>query len=392
VKLVTTNRALENTFSRLVAGYANVALAVAWATANTSVFKQLVAQSSRVRKAIIGTHFYQTHPDVLDAFVGSEAVRFMLQPKGVFHPKLYVFWNAVHWEALIGSANLTSAALSDNSEVMVLFSEADTGIAKEQLLGVIDDYWDRATAITREESQSYRAIWERQQPALHRLSGQYGKGVARRPPLASSVMSMTWDEFVGGVQKDEYHSFEERCQLLQLVRTEFLAHPSFGSMELGVRKTIAGLPNDWDHRWGWFGSMKGLGYYHQAVNDNNPHLSDALDRIPSTEPVSKAQYLEYLSEFLRAFPDGGCGVGVASRLLALKRPDQFVCLDSKNKRNLCKDFGIKQAEMTYDRYWDEIIERIMDSPWWNCLRPHSEKDAVVWDGRVAMLDVIFYEA
>lgn len=47
--------------------------------------------------------------------------------------------------------------------------------------------------------------------------------------------------------------------------------------------------------------------------------------------------------------------------------------------------------MTYERYWDEVIERIMDSPWWNSPRPNDETEGAVWDGRAAMLDVIFYE-
>lgn len=393
MELITTNKTLENALSRLLKTYANVAFAVAWATANTSIFRRLTAQPPPIKRAVIGTHFYQTHPDVLDTFIGSNLVRFMLQPKGVFHPKIYVFWNARKWEALIGSANLTSGALTDNAEVMVLFSDADgnASVTKEQLLGVIDDYWARATAVTKEESQSYRAIWERQQAALRRLSGQYGKSSARKAPTASSVMSMTWDTFLATVRKDSYHGFEERCQLLQAVRTAFLNQSDFHSMELGLRKTIAGLPNQFDNRWGWFGSMKGAGFYHQAVNENNTHLSSALDKIPLNGSVSKSQYEEYLSEFMKAFPHGGHGVAVASRLLALKRPDQFVCFDSKNQRNLCDDFGIKQTVMTYDRYWEEVVERIMDSPWWNSPCPRTERDAIVWNGRAAMLDAIFYE-
>lgn len=47
--------------------------------------------------------------------------------------------------------------------------------------------------------------------------------------------------------------------------------------------------------------------------------------------------------------------------------------------------------MMYDRYWDEIVERIMDAPWWNAPRPTRSLEAAVWDGRAAMLDSIFYE-
>ena len=94
---------------------------------------------------------------------------------------------------------------------------------------------------------------------------------------------------------------------------------------------------------------------------------------------------------LQAFPNGGHGAAVASRLLAMRRPDQFVCLDSANRARLCGDFGITQNGMDYARYWEEIIERIRDAPWWNAKRPADRIQAAVWDGRVAMLDTIFYD-
>jgi hypothetical protein len=50
MQLITTNKALENALSRLVKTYANVVFAVAWATANTSVFRQLTAQPLRIRE------------------------------------------------------------------------------------------------------------------------------------------------------------------------------------------------------------------------------------------------------------------------------------------------------------------------------------------------------
>jgi hypothetical protein len=162
-------------------------------------------------------------------------------------------------------------------------------------------------------------------------------------------------------------------------------------MDLGLRKTVAGLPNDFNDHWGWFGSMKGAGCFHQAVIENNPHLSAALDLIPLDGGVTREHYNSYVKEFIKAFPDGRHGVGVASRLLALKRPDYFVCLDSKNKAQLCKDFDIKQTGMTYERYWDDVVCRIVDSVWWREPKPTDRKAIRVWLGRAAMLDAIFYQ-
>ncbi len=392
MKLITTNAGLKSNLSRLTKKYSNIAFAVAWASASTEIFKELSAKRNRIRKAVIGTHFYQTHPDVLDAFVGSNDVRFILQPRGVFHPKIYIFWNVKHWEVLMGSANLTAGALNINSEAMVLISDTDQGDSslKEEVINLIESYWDEAHTVSKAAAISYRALWLKQQPALRRLSGQYGQSTKNKAPADSAVMSMAWTQFLASVQKDAHHGFEDRCDLLKLVHKAFETTGQFQQMEIGLRKTIAGLPNDFDERWGWFGSMQGAGYYYQAVNDNNLHLSKALDKIPLNGPISREHYEAYLAEFVKAFPNGRHGIGIASRLLALKRPDYFVCFDSKNKKKLCLDFGIKQSGMDYERYWEEIIERIIDSAWWNEPRPKKPLARTVWDGRAAMLDAIFY--
>lgn len=267
----------------------------------------------------------------------------------------------------------------------------DSASVRDEIVSLIDRYWEMAKPIKKSEAAAYREVWNRKQPTLRRLIGQYGSSNTEKLLTASSVMSMAWDKYFNAVKTDQHHGFEKRCELLATVAGAFAKHRTFASMPLPLRKTIAGLPNDQESRWAWFGSMKGSGYYHQAVNKNNKCLSNALDEIPLRGLVTRSEYEKYIAEFLKAFPNGKHGVGIASRLLALKRPDQFVCLDSKNQRGLCRDFGIVRSGMNYDRYWDEIIERITDAPWWNSMRPKNAKEAAVWDGRAAMLDVIFYE-
>lgn len=394
MKLIATNAGLKSNLARLINKYPKIAFAVAWASAGTDAFEQLRRCKSKIQRAVIGTHFYQTHPDVLDTFVDSEKVRFMLQPKGVFHPKVYLFWDKSSWELMIGSANLTAGAMNRNSEVMMLIAsdEDNADEVKWEIVKLLETYFSEARSINSSDAASYRALWHRQQPALRRLSGYYGTDFKERSPIDSEVMRMTWADFMSLVRNDPYHGFENRCDLLRVVRQAFCQTSQFRMMELGVRKTIAGLPNGIDERWGWFGSMKGAGYYHQAVNENNLHLSQALDNIPLFGQVSKQDYDAYLTEFMKAFPNGRHGVGVASRLLALKRPDYFVCIDSKNKKRLCQDFGIPQAGLDYQRYWGDVIERILDSVWWNEPRPSNAEELAVWDGRAAMLDAIFYES
>lgn len=89
MKLISTSNELKKQLKRLIEKYPYIAIATAWASADTDVFRALVSHERKIVKAVIGTHFYQTHPDVLDQFVGSRKVKFILQPGGVFHPKVY---------------------------------------------------------------------------------------------------------------------------------------------------------------------------------------------------------------------------------------------------------------------------------------------------------------
>lgn len=392
MKLITTNSALANEIVRLVDEYPNMAFAVAWASANTPVFERILEARKRIRRAVIGTHFYQTHPDVLKAFVGSDQVRFILQPQGVFHPKLYLFWDRSQWEALVGSANLTAGAFNKNSEAVALLGGrgAQAERLKREMDALIQRYWSMAKVATPSTLQAYQSIWERQQPALRRLAGQYGQSRPRKAPVESSVMSMSWAQFVAAVKADRYHGFKERCALLNLVQASFARNATFGSMELGLRQTISGVPTRYDRRWAWFGSMRGVGHFQKAVKDNNPHLSYALDRIPLSGTVSRSEYEDFLGEFTKALPRGRHGVATASRLLTLKRPDHFVCVDSKNRKELCTNFGIALSGLDYGRYWNEIVERVRDAPWWNSPQPIIDDEAMIWRGRAAMLDAIFY--
>ncbi|OCG63137.1 hypothetical protein [Gilliamella sp. GillExp13] len=157
---------------------------------------------------------------------------------------------------------------------------------------------------------------------------------------------------------------------------------------------MAGLIDDGSEiEWKWFGSMVGAGVFHSKINNNDPNISNALNCIPLTGPVNEANYNQFIKIFKQAFPAGKCGIGIASRLLAMKRPDYFVCLDGQNRPALCKDFGIPQ-KIDLETYWEQIIARIIDSVWWSSSCPddsRKKEEKQAWNGRVAMIDAIFYQ-
>ncbi|GAP76975.1 hypothetical protein W04_3554 [Pseudoalteromonas sp. SW0106-04] len=392
MELLSGGKSLERRLTSLCKKYDNISLAVAWASAGTKAFESLVNNKHKIKNCVIGTHFYQTHPEVLEKFVGFEACRFVLQPEGVFHPKAFLFWSDNKWELLIGSANLTKGALSKNSELLVHITSHDASPEmKYTAEQIIEEFWSEGEVVTREKAVAYRAIWQTQQRTLKRISGTYRQSRQSTSPINTAIMTMPWNEYFASVKLDPHHGFEERCDLLEFVNERFSARDSFAELSLDERRTIAGLRNKLHPLWGWFGAMDVAARFAQKVKNNDQFIAEAIDQIPLGGIVSRAEYDAYIDSFMRAFPNGGAAIGVTSRLLALKRPDQFVCLDSKNQDSICDALNIKRSGMTFDRYWDDVICRIMDSAWWNAPKPEDQKEARVWSGRVAMLDAIYYQ-
>ncbi|EJP3281828.1 phospholipase D family protein [Vibrio parahaemolyticus] len=393
MKLITNNKTLEKKLIQLANTYEQISVAVAWASAGTKFFDALMSNKDKLVESTIGTHFYQTDPDVLRTFVESEQVHFVMQPSGVFHPKLYFFRTGKKWEAIVGSANMTNSAFSVNNEMSVHLTDQDDGDGStlEQVVKQLSEYHDLGVSVNTEYVNTYSIHYQKQRSKLEKLSGQYGSAKTSKSLFDSVVMQMDWSDYVERVQQDNNHAIEGRLELLDIIQGYFKDYDNYASMPLGARKTIAGLPNDTHEHWAWFGSMKGAGVYHSNINNNNPYISEALDRIPLHGKVTMSHYNRYVESFKKAFPKGRDGISIASRLLAMKRPDFFVCIDSKNNKAMCSDFGVKVSDMTYERYWSELISRVHDSLWYDEDQPSDEFEYQIWKGRVALLDCIFYE-
>jgi hypothetical protein len=94
MKLFKNPNEIEREFSRLIKRYKHVSFAVAWANTGFSGYRLLVKQKKKIKKGIVGIHFYHTDPQFIDHFRTDKRVLFVKQPKGVFHPKIYLFENS----------------------------------------------------------------------------------------------------------------------------------------------------------------------------------------------------------------------------------------------------------------------------------------------------------
>lgn len=395
MKLITTSSLLEKEFRRLTKEYSDFYWATAWAGINSKPFDDLISNQNKIKKIIVGIHFYQTHPDFIESFRLNKGVRFILQPEGTFHPKIYLFTNGERkWEILIGSGNFTKGAFSKNREATVLISSEDdpSGDIYKNTRSLIEDIWKEATYITESQLLKYRSTWEIQKSKIKSLSGLYGSKKRQPVPIHEvRIINMDWNEFITEVKNEKKHGPVNRLKVLTKSNELFGRTNHFNELTEDERKFIAGVPNKLDSSidWGLFGSMQGSGVFKNKIILNDKNISNALDQIPLSGQITRTHYNNFLYSYQRTF--SGNFLGTATRLLCMKRPDTFVCLDSKNKSSLCRAFGIIQSEMNYERYWDDIIERIYDSNWWLNPNPKNELEQRISNSRAAFLDSLYYQ-
>jgi HKD family nuclease len=118
MKVLTTCGKIDQELRRLIEECSSCQIAVAWASIGFAAFDQLANHRSKIERMIVGTHFYQTHPQFLETFFKHPNVRCIFKPDGVFHPKVYLFFRgAGEWECLIGSPNFTQGGCDLNDEM-----------------------------------------------------------------------------------------------------------------------------------------------------------------------------------------------------------------------------------------------------------------------------------
>ena len=398
MKILTTAYEINREITRLFTECSSCQIAVAWATTGFKSFRLLKKHKAKIERMIVGTHFYQTHPDFIEAFITHKNVHFITATDGVFHPKVYYFqMNCDHWECIIGSANFTRGGFEGNDEVAILVTDQDRDSSDTQtrLFDSLDEYWKKAPILNKSDLEAYRQVWKRKRPIVRKLRGKFGpentdQSDGGKSPLEIPILSKTWLEYLNCIKMQDTY-WTTRLKVIRNTRKLFKNYVHFCDMNYTERRKIAGLIDGSDDGVNYllFGSMRGAGKFQTVINNNNKHLSQALDLIPITGQISRDMYLEFIKESRKAFPEGRHGIATATRLLTMKRPDIFVCLTKHNQERLCKDFYIKKS-VDYETYWDSIIERIKESTWWDAPCPKSQAELEVWQARAAFLDSIYY--
>jgi hypothetical protein len=208
------------------------------------------------------------------------------------------------------------------------------------------------------------------------------------------IVTVPWNSFVHSIVATDRRYLDQRIVVLDRARDLFRKFGSLDRMELADRQKIAGIRKDRDIDWRLFGAMPAPSFK-AAIKNKVRELSSALDYIPFQGAVEKADYLAFVDGYRHAYREEGTiekghGLATATRLLSMKRPDYFVCHNSRNEKSLSADFGVKLARHDYEQYWDLVVQKVVSSNWWRSVRPTGGLETSIWDGRAAFLDSLYY--
>ena len=149
----------------------------------------------------------------------------------------------------------------------------------------------------------------------------------------------------------------------------------------------------------WFSSTKSAKVFHRLLVNHPQAFDRAIDCIPAAGDVNFQDYQQFVAAYLDIFNKHGEGQKAslipATRLLAMRRPDQFIALTNAKIDVICQGFDIvKLNNHDFDNYWHDLIGTLRTMPWWHQSKPDGivdgEKELTLWQYRAILVDLFLF--
>ena len=200
-----------------------------------------------------------------------------------------------------------------------------------------------------------------------------------------------WPIFVGFIeQQNDIHALDERLRLLNYL--DEIRHQPLAELIEEDRLAFAGKHTG-NHDYSiynfdveWFAGTKGAKVFHTLMATAPEKFDGALAHIPLTGDVEFSDYQSFVKDFKVIFteytqekPQGEkAPLAAATRLLAMRRPDQFIALNNNKIDILCQGLSIAKFSNTdFLSYWHDMIGTLRTFAWWHQAKPEIFGDKVV---------------
>lgn len=213
-----------------------------------------------------------------------------------------------------------------------------------------------------------------------------------------------WPNFVNFIeQQSSLHALPERLQLLDYIseiRTTALADMTAEDLLVFAGKhTNKHDPSVYNFDIEWFASTKGAKVFHTLLQQQTTDFDLALAHIPLEGDVTVEQYQDFVSAYQNIFSgytkDKAQGekapLAAATRLLAMRRPDQFIALTSAKIDILCQGISIaKFNNFNFNAYWHDMIGTLRTFAWWHQEQPEDAAELKLWQVRGILIDLFLF--
>lgn len=239
-------------------------------------------------------------------------------------------------------------------------------------------------------------------PTVKKLQTVLEKGVS--VSQLKMLRITPWPFFADYVNKRaECVALPERLRLLNYVSS--IKHTPLNELTELDRLVMAGKhsadhdPGVFDFDNEWFAGTKGARAFHQLFEQRSSDFAQALNHIPLEGEVNFEHYRQFMDAYKAIFTTDIDGqpsndkpqLLPATRLLTMRRPDQFVTLSNQKMDMLCQSLGCsKLNNLDFQGYWSEVIETIRACSWWSQSEPEDEAEKQLWQVRVALIDLFFF--
>jgi hypothetical protein len=213
-----------------------------------------------------------------------------------------------------------------------------------------------------------------------------------------------WPIFIGFIdQQKELHAVDERLRLLDYI-DEIRAKPLADLIEED-RFAFAGKHSNkhdisvYNFDVEWFASTKGAKIFHRLLAEKPQAFDHALSFIPLEGDIEFSQYKQFTAAYQAIFSSytkekskgEKAPLAPATRLLAMRRPDQFIALTNSKIDVLCQGLSIaKFNAFDFGGYWHDMIGTIRTFAWWHQAKPIDEQELKLWRVRAILIDVFLF--
>jgi len=387
----------------------SIDLAVAWAS-DCDALSHLLSfgESGKPLRTVVGIWGNGTHPNALHRLHKFGHLRIVTEPSRLFHPKVYLFrrsgTNSIAW---IGSANLTRSAFQQNDELVHEFEDKDGAVTSW-----FDTLWNSLPEEVDSIIENYETNW---------VPPNFGRAAATPQPkpihdiYAVGDQLTDWQSFVRGVEAaDRFWSttWDRPATVLgdvnSWLNTITLGHaeviqPDWDHLSTEGRRLILGREatnNGYGNGYGFLGSMGGAGVANNVFRENTPENLAIRNRIRAAlQPIlnaSDADFVEAACNFIAAVDEvNGFGGAIATRILALARPDRAISVNNGSRVHLAKLTGLPPNSLSNPprgraNSYGDLLHWFEGQGWYSNPNPRNAYERLLADARAALFDAFVY--